>query len=238
MLIVGLTGGIACGKSTVSRRLQEKHKIPIIDADQIARDIVEPGRDAYKKIVTYFGGKVSNLTLVDGHLNRRALGKWVFEHPEDLKKLNSITHPAVRYAIFKQMLWYYICGYRMCVLDVPLLYEAGLDKFCGLTVTVVSEQHQQVERILIRNPGMTKEDALNRIKAQMTTEERIERADYVLENTQDLPSLLARVDAFVTKVRPTLVKTILEYFPPFGAVSAVAIILTKSFLDSRKRKMQ
>lgn len=238
MLIIGLTGGIACGKSTVSKRLQEKHKIPIIDADQIARDIVEPGQDAYKRIVEYFGDKVANLKLPDGHLNRGALGKWVFEHSDDLKKLNAITHPAVRYAIFKNVLWYYVWGYRMCVLDVPLLYEARLDKFCGMTVTVISDQHQQVDRILIRNPGMTEADALNRIKAQMTSEERIERADYVLENTQDLPHLLEQVDAFVRKVKPTLFKTAIEYFPPFGAISAAAIILSKSFLNSHKKKMQ
>lgn len=238
MLIVGLTGGIACGKSTVSKRLHEKHNLPIIDADRIAREIVEPGQDAYRRIVEYFGGKVADLTLPDGHLNRGALGKWVFEHPDDLKKLNSITHPAVRYAMFKKILIYYICGYRMCILDVPLLYEARLNRFCGITVTVISDQDQQVERILARNVGMTEKDALNRIKAQMSSEERVELADYVLENTQDLPHLLEQVDGLVAKVKPTFIKTMLEYFPPFGAVSAAAIILSKSFLDSHKKKMQ
>lgn len=238
MLVLGLTGGIACGKSTVSRRLREKHKLAIIDADQVARDIVEPGQDAYNKILEAFTGRVANLTLPDGHLNRGALGKWVFEHPDDLKKLNCITHPAVRYEIFKKILVCYLCGYRMCVLDVPLLYEAGLDRLCGITVTVVSDQEQQVERILVRNPGMTREDALNRVKAQMTTEERIERADYVLENNKDVPYLFRQVDELVAKVNPTLVRTLLEYFPPFGAVSAAALVLSKSFLNSHKKKMQ
>ncbi|QLL31884.1 hypothetical protein HG536_0C00510 [Torulaspora globosa] len=238
MLVLGLTGGIACGKSTVSRRLREKHKLAIIDADQVARDVVEPGQDAYNRILDAFNGKVSNLTLPDGHLNRGALGRWVFEHPDDLKKLNCITHPAVRYGIFKKILVCYLCGYRMCVLDVPLLYEAGLDRLCGITVTVVSDQEQQVERILVRNPGMTREDALNRIKAQMTTEERIERADYVLENNRDVPYLFRQVDELVAKVNPTLLRTVLEYFPPFGAVSAAALVLSKSFLNSHKRKMQ
>ncbi|QLQ82292.1 hypothetical protein HG537_0H00530 [Torulaspora globosa] len=238
MLVLGLTGGIACGKSTVSRRLREKHSLAIIDADQVARDVVEPGQDAYNRILEAFSGKVSNLTLPDGHLNRGALGKWVFEHPDELKKLNSITHPAVRYGIIKKIVICYLCGYRMCVLDVPLLYEAGLDRLCGITVTVVSDEEQQVDRILVRNPGMTREDAINRIKAQMTTEERIERADYVLENNKDVAYLYRQVDELVRKVNPTLVRTVLEYFPPFGAVSAAALVLSKSFLNSHKKKMQ
>lgn len=238
MLIVGLTGGIACGKSAVSRRLVEKHKLPIIDADRIAREVVEPGQDAYKSIVECFKDKVHDLTLADGHLNRSALGKWVFEHPDDLKKLNAITHPAVRYAIFKKILVYYICGYRMCVLDVPLLFEARLDLFCGIVVTVISGEQQQVERILVRNPGMSREDALNRIKAQMSSEERIERTDFVLENNRDLPYLYEQIDGLISRIKPTLVRTALEYFPPFGAVSAAAIVLSKSFLNSHKKKMQ
>lgn len=238
MLVLGLTGGIACGKSTVSRRLREKHKLAIIDADQVARDVVEPGQDAYHQILQAFQTKIPNLVLPDGHLNRGALGKWVFEHPDELKKLNSITHPAVRYAIFKKILVCYLCGYRMCVLDVPLLYEARLDRFCGITVTVASNQEQQIERILVRNPDLTPEDAVNRIKAQMSTDERIERADYVLENNKDLPYLYRQVDELVVKVNPTLLRTALEYFPPFGAVSAAALVLSKSFLNSHKRKMQ
>lgn len=96
MLVVGLTGGIACGKSTVSRRLRDKYKLPIVDADKIARQVVEPGQNAYDQIVLYFKDKIPNLLLEDGHLNREALGKWVFSHKEDLQALNGITHPAIQ----------------------------------------------------------------------------------------------------------------------------------------------
>lgn len=96
MLVVGLTGGIASGKSTVSNRLQEKYTLPIIDADHVAKEVVEPGQSAYKQIIEYFSDKIPDLLLPDGHLNRGSLGKRVFEHSDDLKKLNSITHPAVK----------------------------------------------------------------------------------------------------------------------------------------------
>lgn len=236
MLVVGLTGGIACGKSTVSRRLKETHKLPIIDADRIARDVVEPGQDAYKQIVEYFGDKIPNLLLDDGHLNRAALGRWVFENTTDLKELNGITHPAVRYTIFKRILTYYVQGYRMCILDVPLLFEARLDTFCGVTVTVISDADLQVERLLGRNGDMTLEDAQNRIKTQMTSEERIERADYVLENNRNLAYLYEQVDGLIARIKPTLIRTTIEYFPPFGAVSAAAIILSKAVINAQKQK--
>ncbi|OWB54884.1 hypothetical protein B5S28_g744 [[Candida] boidinii] len=96
MLIVGLTGGIACGKSTVSKRLEEHHKLPIVDADKIAREIVQPGKPSYNKIVTYFGQKIPNLVNDDNTLNRQALGGYVFANKDELRVLNSFTHPEVR----------------------------------------------------------------------------------------------------------------------------------------------
>lgn len=238
MLVVGLTGGIASGKSTVSRRLQEHHHIPIIDADKIAREVVEPGESAYKKIVAHFEGKIPDLLLADKHLNRAALGKWVFSHKEDLQVLNQITHPAVRYAIFKSILWYYICGYSICILDVPLLFEAGLDIFCGVSVTVISERSVQLERIMVRNPQMSKEEAINRINSQMSNEERIERADYVLRNNEGLPMLYKEIEGFLNRIRPSFTRTALEYFPPFGAISAATIILSRYQAVSQRQKKQ
>lgn len=238
MLVVGLTGGIASGKSTVSRRLEDYHHIPVIDADKIAREVVEPGQSAYKKIVAYFQPKISDLLLDDNHLNRPALGKWVFTHKKDLQVLNQFTHPAVRYAIFKKILWYYVCGYSICVLDVPLLFEAGLDLFCGVSVTVVSETPLQLERILARNPEMSEKDAMNRINSQMKNEQRIERADYVLTNNEDLSLLFKELQEFLSRIQPTFVRTALEYFPPFGAVSAATIVLSKYQALAQKQKKQ
>lgn len=238
MLVVGLTGGIASGKSTVSRRLDEYHHIPIIDADKIAREVVEPGQAAYKKIIAHFHSKIPDLLLEDNHINRAALGKWVFSNGEDLQVLNQITHPAVRYTIFKRVLFYYICGYSMCVLDVPLLFEAKLDLFCGVTVTVLSEVPIQFERLLARNPQMGEDEAINRINSQATNEERAEKANFVLTNNQNLPALYTKVDELVRRIQPTFVRTALEYFPPFGVISAAAIVLSKyeTFAQTKKEK--
>ncbi|SCU96740.1 LAFA_0G07844g1_1 [Lachancea sp. 'fantastica'] len=227
MLVIGLTGGIACGKSTVSERLEKSYHIPIIDADKVAREIVEPNRDAYKRVVRYFGDKVPDLILEDGSLNRPALGKHVFANHSDLKVLNGITHPAVRFEILKQILLSYVKGKKMCVLDVPLLFESGLDKFCGVTVTVVCKQDTQIERIRSRAPQISEEEAKNRIKAQMTQEERTRRSDYILENDSSPEFLFGQVQSLIGKIKPSWIRTLLEYFPPFAFVSGLAVVMIK-----------
>lgn len=227
MLIVGLTGGIACGKSTVSRRLKDKYKIPIVDADKIARDVVEPGERVYKAIVEHFKDKIPELLLEDGHLNRPMLGKYVFSNPDDLKVLNNLTHPAIRHAMAKEVISYYMKGYRMCILDVPLLFEGGLDTFCGVTVSVICDNETQLERLQVRDITLSTEDARNRIKSQMSMEQRIEVSDYVLNNDTTVVDLYQQIDDLMKKIRPTTIRTMLEYFPPFGIVSAGAIVATR-----------
>lgn len=236
MLVIGLTGGISSGKSTVSRRLGEVHKIPVIDADKLARDVVEPGEDAYKKIVQHFKENVPDLLLDNKQLNRAALGQWVFGRPDELKILNGITHPAIRYAMFKIVFWYYVKGYGTCVLDVPLLFEANLDVFCGITVSVVCNEVLQLERLMNRNPTMSLEEAKNRINSQICISERIERSDYVLENNETVDKLYAQVDTIVSFIKPTLARTIIEYFPPFGAVSAVSVVFSKKLIAAWRQK--
>lgn len=236
MLIVGLTGGIACGKSTVSRRFKQHYDYPVIDADEIARVIVEPGEPAYDSIVDYFSEKVPDLVTSSGGLNRPALGRWVFTHKEDLKVLNSITHPAIRQMIFKNILYYYLKGYKLCVLDVPLLFESHMDDICGVTISVVSSQEIQLERLLARNPEMSEEDALNRIKSQMSVEDRIARSDYVLQNNGTLSELHGQLDNLVKQIEPTMLRTVIEYFPPFGFVSAAAIYLSRRWRASASKK--
>ena len=234
MLIVGLTGGIACGKSTVSRRLKDKYKIPIVDADKIARDIVEPGTKVYKSIVEYFKDKIPELLLEDGHLNRPMLGKYVFSNPDDLKVLNSLTHPAVRHALIREVIAYYARGYSMCILDVPLLFEGGLDAFCGVTVSVICDNETQLERLQVRDITLSTEDARNRIKSQMSMDQRIEVSDYVLNNDTSVVDLYQRIDDLMKKIKPSAIRTILEYFPPFGMVSAGAILGAK-FMHGKPR---
>lgn len=238
MLVVGLTGGIACGKSSVSKIIQEEFhdSIPIIDADLIAREIVEPGKPAYNKIVFHFHDKVPDLiNPTDQTLNRPNLGKYVFSNKDELLKLNSITHPQVRYEIFKKILLNYIKGYKMCILDVPLLFEARLDIFCGKTVSVViSEQSVQLKRLITRN-GFSEQEAMSRINAQMSTKERIYRSSFIIDNNGSLEELRDQVkNVVLSNLKPSLLVYLLELVPPIGLCSALNVIISNYL----KRKLQ
>jgi dephospho-CoA kinase len=196
MLVIGLTGSIATGKSTVSATLgSAPHSIPVIDADLIARQVVEPGTRGYAQIVSYFSPTTPNLLVPasdtmpeDGPtgkgrpLNRPELGRRVFGDGQDRRKdravLNSIVHPAVRFEIGKKILWNYITGQWAVVLDVPLLFEAGLSLICGAVVVVaVTDPDVQIRRLLERDDGngLTREDAQNRIVSQGDVRLKAER---------------------------------------------------------------
>ena len=186
MLLIGLTGSIATGKSTVSSILsQPPYSLPIIDADLIAREVVEPGTGGYKAIVDYFGGDTPDLLVepsdtsmpVDGPtglgrpLNRPALGRRVFGDSEQRQRdravLNSIVHPAVRSAMLRRVLGYYVRGYWAVVLDVPLLFESRLDRWCGATLVVgVRDRAIQMRRLRERDPHLSEEEAESRVISQ------------------------------------------------------------------------
>ncbi|XP_016327489.1 dephospho-CoA kinase domain-containing protein-like [Sinocyclocheilus anshuiensis] len=119
MFLVGLTGGIASGKSTASSQLKELG-CPVIDADVVARKVVEPQSPAYRLIVQHFGQEI---LLDNGEIDRQKLGQIIFSSPKKRRLLNSITHPEIHKEMFKQILLYFIKGYRYVVLDVPLLFE-------------------------------------------------------------------------------------------------------------------
>ena len=132
MAVVGLTGGIGTGKSTVSSLLKA-HSVTVIDADVIARQVVEPGTKAHREIVKYFG---RDILLADGRLDRPKLGAVIFGDAGKRNKLNSIVHPAVRMEMVRQAIWAWLKGNRYCVMDVPLLIETGLHHWVALTVVV------------------------------------------------------------------------------------------------------
>ncbi|KAK1781538.1 dephospho-CoA kinase-domain-containing protein [Copromyces sp. CBS 386.78] len=195
MLLIGLTGSIATGKSTVSSLLSSPpYNLPIIDADLLARKVVEPGTAGYNAIVSYFGPTTPDLLLPSGPdmpengpngkgrpLNRPALGRRVFgDSPEvrkDRARLNSIVHPAVRKEMALAVLKAYVKGYRAVVLDVPLLFESQLDKYCGTVLVVgVKDPQIQMERLRARDPHLSAEDAENRVRSQGDVREKAERA--------------------------------------------------------------
>lgn len=237
MLIVGLTGGIATGKSTVSKQLVEKHKLTVVDADLIAREVVYPGKSAYNKIVETFQKDVPDLVNPeDLSLNRAALGKAVFGNKERLAKLNAIVHPAVKWEIARQILRAYISFKELVILDVPLLYESGLHKVCGLVITVSCGKDIQIHRLLARNPELTTEDAEKRVNSQLPIEIRNYRADLVIDNSKDLASLQRSVDSIVHEIRPYRLMTILDYFPPFAILSALYTFSLKTLIEKFKGK--
>lgn len=227
MLIVGLTGGIASGKSTVSQILAEKYDFTVIDADKIARKVLLPGTPAYRKVLETFGPFIPN--LVDGDndnkLNNAALGAAVFGNKENLSKLNSISHPAIRREICKQLLKAYLKFNTLVILDVPLLFESGLYRMCGTIVTVSCNETIQIDRLRSRNPQLSHQDACDRIHSQMTNFERCYRLDIIINNNDDLDHLKARVELAVRDLKPSWAWTILDWFPPFAAMLALYTFL-------------
>lgn len=236
MLIVGLTGGIATGKSTVSKSLHEKHGLSVIDADLIAREVVNPGKSAYKQIVETFKD-VPNLVNEDQTLNRAELGKAVFGNKERIGQLNGIVHPAVKTEMVWQLLAAYARFQRMVILDVPLLFESGINMICGVTVTVSCSLELQIDRLLARNPELSADDAQKRILSQLPNEIRNYRSDLIIDNSKDLAALESEITAVVKEVRPSLLLTILDYFPPFGLISALYTFTVRAIRDKYKGKV-
>ncbi|MFE6757142.1 dephospho-CoA kinase [Streptomyces sp. NPDC057684] len=188
MLKVGLTGGIGAGKSEVSRLLVE-HGAVLIDADRIAREVVEPGTPGLAAVVEAFG---SDVLAPDGSLDRPALGAIVFADADRLAVLNSIVHPLVgaRSAELEAA----ATGDSVVVHDVPLLAENGLAPLYDLVVVVDASPETQLDR-LVRLRGMSEEDARARMAAQATRDKRLEIADIVIDNDVPLDELHRRVDA-------------------------------------------
>ncbi|MFD3476603.1 dephospho-CoA kinase [Streptomyces sp. NPDC058695] len=188
MLKVGLTGGIGAGKSEVSRLLVE-HGAVLIDADRIAREVVEPGTPGLAAVVEAFGSEV---LAPDGSLDRPALGAIVFADADRLAVLNSIVHPLVgaRSAELEAA----ATGDSVVVHDVPLLAENGLAPLYDLVVVVDASPETQLDR-LVRLRGMSEEDARARMAAQATRDKRLEIADIVIDNDVPLDELHRRVDA-------------------------------------------
>ncbi|XP_076376987.1 dephospho-CoA kinase [Megalopta genalis] len=179
MFIVGLTGGIATGKSSVAAVFRECG-IPVIDADQIARKVVEPGKPAWHKIRKEFGSEVF---LETKELNRAKLGDLIFNDVQKRKKLNAITHPDIYKEIYWQTFKYILQGHQFIVMDLPLLFETGhMLNYLHKIIVVTCEEDLQLQR-LIERTGFTEAKAKLRIAAQMPLEKKAEMANFVIENS-------------------------------------------------------
>ena len=193
MKTIGLTGGIGTGKSTVSRYLKTKG-YQIIDADLIAREVVEPGKPALAALACEFG---SGILLEDGSLNRRELARLAFATPEGKAALDRITHGAI-FARIDELQLQYANDLRtmadaVIFLDAPLLFETGLDRKTDLVWVVDVPDDIRVKRVVLRD-GLAEEEIWARIKNQMSREEKLSKADGVLDNSGTLEELYAQVD--------------------------------------------
>ncbi|KAI9880058.1 MAG: hypothetical protein M1830_005790 [Pleopsidium flavum] len=261
MLLLGLTGSIATGKSTVSTLLsQPPYDLPIIDADLLARKVVEPGTLGYNKILAHFSSTTPDLLLPASEhgehgpngkgrpLNRPALGRRVFgddaERKKDRAVLNGIVHPAVRWAMAKAVLYYYLKGHWAVVLDIPLLFESGLDVMCGVVMVVaVFDAEIQMKRLRARDAHLTAEDARNRVLSQGDVSEKARRAEtrgegagVVIWNDggkEELERELRRVVEKMGERHPGWWASLLLLVPPLAGFAGLRSLL-QSWLMSRR----
>ncbi|MEC1687238.1 dephospho-CoA kinase [Bacillus mojavensis] len=180
-LVIGLTGGIASGKSTVANMLIDKG-ITVIDADIIAKQAAEKGMPAYRQIIDEFG---QDILLENGDIDRRKLGAMVFTNEQKRLALNSIVHPAVREEMLKRRDESIANQETFVVLDIPLLFESKLESLVDKIIVVSVTKELQLERLIKRNQ-LTEEEALSRIRSQMPLEEKVSRADNVIDNSGTL----------------------------------------------------
>jgi dephospho-CoA kinase len=188
MYLIGLTGGIAAGKSTVAKRWVEHGAIEI-DADHVAREVVEPGTVGLNSIVEHFGADV---LTASGELDRKELARQIFSDSNKRELLNSILHPLIRERT--KLLLAELPTDSIVVYNVPLLVEASVDLPFDLVVTVEAPEEEQIRR-LVQTRGLTETEAHNRIAAQAKPIERAARADRILNSNQDINLLLRDADA-------------------------------------------
>lgn len=192
--IIGLTGGIASGKSTVSNMLKTKG-FTIVDADIAARKVVEPGELAYEQIIEAFG---EGILLQDLTLDRKKLGALIFADEALRMKLNSIVHPAVRAWMTREKDRAIENGKKTVFLDIPLLFESRLTYMVERTILVYVDEETQLKRLMARN-GLSEKEAQMRIRAQMPLSEKKALADAVLDNNGSLEETKQQLEKIVSE---------------------------------------
>lgn len=192
-MIIGLTGSIASGKSTVSNMLKEMG-FPIIDADLVARVVVEKGTKTLEMIKEAFGPDIIH---EDGALNREALGEIIFSNPSKRKQLNDIIHPAIRAEMLAQKEHLVQQNHPIIIMDIPLLFESRLQSFVDRILVVTVTEHKQLERLMARN-GFTQKDAKLRIQSQLPLSVKEEGADAVIYNNGTIEETRQQLNKILT----------------------------------------
>lgn len=188
---IGLTGGIACGKSEVMERLKF-HKVPVLDSDHLAHELLKSGNPVFDSVVKQFGDQILKPT---GDVDRSVLGKIIFGDPNQRDALNKLMHPEIRN---QWQSWLQHQSETLAVVVIPLLFELGLEKEFDGVVCVWSPEETIKQRLLKRN--LTENEAINRIRAQMPVEQKAEKAHWTLQNNHTLSHLHKQVDDWVQKM--------------------------------------
>ncbi|WP_226667081.1 dephospho-CoA kinase [Metabacillus litoralis] len=197
-IVIGLTGGIASGKSTVSSMLREK-RICVIDADHIARFVVEVGAPAYNQIVQEFG---EGILKEDKTINREKLGEIIFSDNKQREKLNKIVHPAVRKEMLTQVEEEKRKQAHAVVLDIPLLFESKLTYMVDTILLVYVDRKTQIKRLMERN-DYTEKEAEMRIKSQLPLDDKRKLADHIIDNNGTLEETTLQLNKLLNKVLST-----------------------------------
>eukprot|EP01025_Chloroclados_australasicus_P044330 TRINITY_DN479_c1_g2_i2.p3 TRINITY_DN479_c1_g2~~TRINITY_DN479_c1_g2_i2.p3 ORF type:complete len:197 (-),score=11.80 TRINITY_DN479_c1_g2_i2:511-1101(-) len=192
MFLIGITGGIASGKSTVVELLRNSSLV-IIDCDKIAKDVCKKGRWGWHRVVKQFGKKY---LLSNGEIDRDALGKLVFENEEQRRRLARATHLPIAVELVKQIVWYMITCQTPIVIDMPLLFETRFNKYTQKNILVWCNQEQQIERLMIRD-RISEEEALAKIRAQISLDKKKEWADVVFDNSSTVDNLKVQVNQWL-----------------------------------------
>lgn len=192
MIKVGLTGGIASGKTTVSDWLRAR-RYPLIDADRIAREVVAPGEPGLSAIAGVFG---QDIILKNGTLDRQALGRLIFNDEKKRRQLNELLHPLIWERIGSRVKQFRESGARAVFLDIPLLFEGSLDRWTDKTLVVYVSKDNQLRRLMSRN-HFTETEALARIDAQMSLEEKKKMADAVIDNNGSVEETVRQLQSIL-----------------------------------------
>lgn len=193
-MIIGLTGGIATGKSTAASYL-EKKGAKVIDADEISHQLSKNGEKGWQVIVDEFGEKV---LTAKKEIDREKLGEIVFSNPDKRKKLESLLHPLIIYKM-KEKAHQYLANDELVIFMAPLLFETGLDYFCDQVWLISSSKSEQIKRLKKRN-GFNRKEAIKRIDAQLALEKKKEKADIIIKNNSTIEDLKLELDLYWDKI--------------------------------------
>lgn len=196
MLTIGLTGGIACGKSVVRERI-EALGVPTLDADRVVHELFAPGTSVSRDIAARFGPGV---IATDGSVDRKALGALVFDNDENRNALESIVHPSVFAAIESFLEDARAGDAELAVVDAALMYETGSYERYDKVIAVYCPPELQLERLMKRD-RLSREQAASRIAAQLPAVEKRDRADYVVDTSATIPETLEQVDDVLEQLR-------------------------------------